>query len=435
MDIPTSSPRLTTLAIAGLSISLLVSGLARADNDSSRPDANTVEPVSRVTTAPAQQKQAGMEALQAIDKARELIAKRDLKGAAIEVGHANTLLDSITNMLPTAQARQMINDAKNNVMTDADWVSIYDSLDETAMFMPVKAAKSKVNAAQKASEQGNQDAARQSLDAALLDIRYSEIDLPLNSTQNFVRQAVGALQQGDAKAADKALQSAELGVIYLSSAVDQPLYQARYSLWQALVSLKNDAVADTKRHVDKALTYLEQAKKSTDKTISEAANTLLVEGKALRADMDKTSTPGAPQADADADHISRLESFGQHTEAWAERSLNYARTKWADLTSYSPLKIDLIESRFHLQNAIINQTTGHDSTAAKSELEQTRKYLDKAMQEANTYWTDPIYKQQINDMQTSLGRLISSPGEIPGAIDQGQLSNVMQELQMAITSL
>lgn len=433
MDTSIASYRLPLLIIAGLSVSLLIIGSAHADNNASHAASGITTPAERVTTAPAQQKQAGMEALQAIGKARELIAKQDLKGASIDVAQANTLLNSITDMLPTAQSRQMISDAKNNVMTDSDWVSIYDSLDQTAMFMPVKAAKSKVNAAQQASTQGNQDAARQSLDAALLDISYSEIDLPLNSTQNFVRQAAGALQQGDAKAADKALQSAELGVIYLSSAVEQPLYQARYSLWQALLSLKNDAVTDTKRHIDKALAYLQQAQKSADKTISDAANSLLTEGKALRADMDNSPTFGALQTNTD--HLSQLETLGQHTEAWAERSLNYARSKWADLSSYSPLKIDLIESRFHLQNAIINQATEHDTAAAKNELEQTVKYLGKATLEANTYWTDPVYKQQINAVQNSLGRLINSPTEIPGAIDEGQLSNVMQELQMAITSL
>jgi hypothetical protein len=57
------------------------------------------------------------------------------------------------------------------------------------------------------------------------------------------------------------------------------------------------------------------------------------------------------------------------------------------------------------------------------------------MQEADTYWTDPLYKQQISGMQASVNRLLQFPAEIPGMIEGGQLGNIQQELQMVIHSL
>ncbi|EIJ36922.1 hypothetical protein [Thiothrix nivea] len=135
------------------------------------------------------------------------------------------------------------------------------------------------------------------------------------------------------------------------------------------------------------------------------------------------------------DLTTELEQLGQHLEASAERAMNYSNARWTDMTSDSPLKIDLIEARFHLQNVVIDQDTGHEAVGADNQLGEVQKALDKAMTEADEYWTDPLYKQQISAMQAKIGHLLQTPAEIPGAITDGQLAKVQQELQMIINSL
>lgn len=204
------------------------------------------------------------------------------------------------------------------------------------------------------------------------------------------------------------------------------LSQAHQSLSKALDSLKQGANTDARQSINDALDFLHKAEQSTDKTVQEAATALLAESKAVGDDISSVNY---------ANYTSQVEKLGAHAEAWAERAMDYSNTRWTDMSHYSPLTIDLIEARFHLQNAVIDQTTGHEPGAAKTELTEVQRAFDKAMQEADQYWTDPLYKQQITDMQTRIGKLLKSPRDIPTAVKDGQLGNIRQELQMIINSL
>lgn len=380
------------------------------------PPAVNPEPPLAVDSGEAVQNQAGIEALKAIHKASEAIGKKDAKAALSDVDEAAKLLTSLKDSLPVAKLKGKLTDAKNNPDT-ADWTNIYQQLDKITVFMPVKAAK-------EALGDTKAKPTPEALDAAMVALQYTELDLPVATAQADIAKAQTALKKEDLAAAEKALQAAGGSVVLMQSIVEDPLYQAHLSLWQALANLKNGSEADAKRYLDDAIGFLEKAKQSTGKATQEAADKLLTEGKALKAEIDK------PQAN---DVVGKLERFGLHSEAWAERAMNYAHSEAAKASGEGgALKNDLIEARFHLSNAIIDFSTAQEPAAAKTELEQAQTFLKHSLQQTDNLWTDATYKKQVTDVQAQLDKLLQEPASTNGST---QLQTLRQNLQTVIQTM
>ena len=446
----TPTTRKSALALAVLLATTLVSGTPYADTAapaSTAPAANTAAPAAPVSTAPAAdsktaadadapvaveagtavQNEAALEALKAIQQASTAVGNKDIKAAQTALDQAATHLKAIEDSLPTAKIKQTLAAAKNNP-DSADWTSIYQELDKLTVFLPAhstKAAADSKPADPKAADTKTDTAkpGAETLDAALVALQYTEIDMPVANTLKDVEKAQADLHKEKLEAASKALKQAENSVVVLQNITAEPLYQAHYSLWQALASLKNGTETDAKRYLDDAIGFLEKAASSTDKASKEAADKLLVEGKALKADLEKGGK----------DTASSLERFGLHTEAWAERAINYAASKAAEMNG-DALHTDLIEARFHLTNAAIDLGNGLDQVAAKAEMELAQANLQHALQQADNLWSDASYKQQVTDTQTQLAKLLQEqPEQLAGS--SSQLHQLRQALQTVIHSL
>lgn len=200
------------------------------------------------------------------------------------------------------------------------------------------------------------------------------------------------------------------------------LHQASATLSQALADQQTGASTEAMQQIGKALEFLQTATQNNDPLIRDAATALLAEGQTLQASMAQES----------ANHPSMLDRLGQRAKVWAERATSYADAKWAEVKGDgSLLRNNLIDARFHLQNARIEQAIAHDPAAARAELTNAQDKLGKAMQTADEYWTDPFYKQQVSGMQDTLKQLLPTSGDL----DANQLDKLQQELNMIIHSL
>ncbi|OQX14114.1 MAG: hypothetical protein BWK73_10200 [Thiothrix lacustris] len=405
---------------------------APAATPEAAPTKDAESPIA-VERGTAVQNQAAMDALTAIQKASEAVGKKDIKAAQTALTEADTHLKAIKDSLPTAKIKKTLDAAKANPNT-ADWTSIYQELDKITVFLPTQTAKNATDGSKPADASAKPAApSAESIDAALVALQYTEIDLPVATTIKAVEKAQAALHKENLDAAGKDLKAAENSVVVLQSLVEEPLYQAHFSLWQALANLKNGTVSDAKRYLDDAIGFLEKAASATDKASKEAADKLLTEGKDLKAAIEKVASNTASATEQDTASLSsKLEHFGLRTEAWSERAINYAYTKSSEaINGGDALKHDLIEARFHLSNAAIDLTMAQDAATTKTDMEQAKASLGKALQQTDDLWVDNSYKKQVTDLQTTLDSLLQDPGKTNAA----QLHTLGQTLQSVILSL
>jgi cellobiose-specific phosphotransferase system component IIA len=412
-----------------------------------QPDTGTALPVV-VDEGTAITNQEAIEALQHIDAANKALADKDIKTAQEALTEADKLLRSLNDSLPTAKVKQQVEAAKQSP-EDADWTSIYQQLDQIMLFLPQamtkQAGDTTADTTSATDDKATTDTrsatddktiadntakpatpSAESLDVVLVALQYTEIDLPVKTAISSVEKARQALKKEDIKSAAKALKSAENNVVILQNVAEDPLFQAHLSLWQALANLKNGSTEEARQYLDNALSFLQKAAQSTDKATKQAADKLLKEGEDLKAELDKST------ADDNDTMTGKLERFGMQAEAWAERAMNYAYTKAAEVTG-NALKDALIETRFHLSNAGIDLYTAQDPAAAKQELEQAQTYLKQALQQSDDLWSDAAYKQQVTDMQTQLDKLLQEqPEQLAG---NSQLHQLRQALQTVIHAL
>ncbi|MEZ5454194.1 MAG: YfdX family protein [Thiothrix sp.] len=411
----------------------------KADNMAAQPPV-VVDEGTAVTNQPA------IDALQQITDAEKALGSKDIKTAQSALDEADKLLKSFKDELPTAKVKQKLEAAKDKP-EDADWASIYQQLDQVMLFLPqaetkqanaqpaatdsskppanAEPAKADSDKAADASKTTQAAPSAESLNTMLLALQYTEIDLPVKTAINSVEKAQQALKKENIKAATEALTAAENNVVVLQGFAEEPLTQAHLSLWQALANMKKGSTDEAKRYLNDAIGFLDQAKQSGDKATKEAADKLLAEGKELQTELNKEGS--------DATSVTgKLERFGLHTEAWAERAINHAYAKAEEVTG-NALKDALIEARFHISNASIELYTAQDPVAAQQELTQAQSFLKQALQKTDDLWADVSHKKQVTDMQTQLDKLAQEP---PQQLAGGkQLPQLRQELQTVIQAL
>jgi len=261
---------------------------------------------------------------------------------------------------------------------------------------------------------------RKSLDATDAALQYTEVDLPLHATRQLVAEARAALSKEKSDQADKALKSAEDSVVYLSVAIQQPLFTAKALLWQTVLDLNAKDQKMARADLQGAIGYLEVASKSDQKPTQEVASQLLGEAKQLQKDLN-----GGKDISMQVRHL------WQRAEALADRSVEYMASGWARYRASSPFKADLIEAKLHVTNAGIDLFTGKDSDKARKELEAASKYLDQAADQAKKNKSDDAYQKHIAGFQKEVKGLSTDPS----SAKQAQYSSLEQELRSMIRSL
>ena len=306
---------------------------------------------------------AGVKVLRHIAQARGDIHHKDAEAARTELDQTGKLLDIIQAALPTTEVKDRIWVARKHLEYEntrevlPDLVPIYASLDELIDIMPTDRAKAHLDQARAHLKSGDREKAREDLDATAGALQYIEVDLPLDSTRSLVDQARAELNKENWDQADKALKSAEDSTVYLSVALDQPLFTAQRLIWQTVVDFDAARRDLARSDLQDAIGYLELAGQSEDQTTRDAAQQLLAQARQLQQDMKGETDLGG-----------RVRQLWEHTRALADRSLEYLAADWAQYRTGTPLKSDLIEARLHLANARIDLFTGHEAGEARDEL-------------------------------------------------------------------
>jgi hypothetical protein len=369
---------------------------------------------------------AGAKVLRHIAQARADIQNKDIDGARTALGQAEKLLDIIQSSVPTTKIKDQIWVAKKHLEYEdtrevlPDLIPIYVSLDELVNTMPVDTAKKHLDQAKEQLKAGDNGKARKALEATAAALQYTEIDLPLGTTRQLVSRAKTAMDKGNPEDAANALKSAEDNVVFLSAAIEQPLFTAKALLWQTVLDLEAANMDLAKADLKGAIGYLEIASHSDNKSTRDAAGQILAQARDLQKDLDSGVDIGT-----------RVRRLWEHAQALAERDVEYLATGWSRYRAESPLKSDLIEARLHLANARIDLFTGHESDKAGTELESARRLLDQADEESASSSPETVKKEQIVELQKAVEKL----GTDPAGTRESNYATVQQQLDSMIQSL
>ena len=410
--------------VTGLSTVLAAAPVIAASKEAAVQEQVTATPLRHIS--PQEERilsSAAAKVLRHIAEAQSAIRKKEAESAKSELQQAETLLNIIETALPTTEVKDRIWVAKQHLeykdseQVVPDLIPIYSSLDELVDFMPVKEAQAHLDKAKAHLEKGNKEKAKEELEAADEALVYTEIDLPFAGTRQLVGQALADVSKGDSQEAEKALQRAEDHVVFLSVGVDEPMVAA-----QSLIQAANQHYASgdkklARSEIKQAITFLETAAKSPDKVTRTEAGEVLGEAKAL-----ETKIEDGGDLSSDLSHL------WHRSRALADRSLEYMSTGWAKLRSRSPLKEDLIEAKYHLNVARIEQFVGDDASAAGHHLKAAQESLEKAAERADAQYTDEVYKKQIKDLEQSVQRLSEEKAKDTSDLQYAKLTRELRQM-------
>jgi hypothetical protein len=419
---PMQRKPLVLLMAAALAASFLAAPLVQA---ATIKESVSVQPSHPLTPKEgAVVSSAGAKVLQHVAEARARLANKDAKGAGEELNQAVKLLDIIQATVPTTLVKDRIEVAKkgleyeNSRAVQPDLIPLFSSVAEVADYMPLKTMNPDLAAQDTTKKpEGKSAMVEEQTDASL---KYMEVDLPLHATRHWVDAARSYLDEGKVDEADKSLKAVEQGVVYISVALEQPLFIARSHLERAEIDLQGGRTDLAHNNLQAAISQLQLAEKSPDPYTREGAQILLKEARSLQSDMH-----------AGKDVRIRMHGLWQHTQAYAERAMEYLRTSWTRMRNVSPFNDKLIEAKRFLSDAEIDQFIARDPARTRQDLLKTLGYLDEAASQARIYYTDPVYKQQIAGLQKSIRAIMGDPA----AAGQPQFEAAKLELGRMIHSL
>jgi hypothetical protein len=423
MFTPRLKPLALTVALAGLGPAILSPPVPAAtiQEEVTVTPSKSINPREEAIISAA-----GVKVLRHIAQARGNIHGKDTQAAKAELDRAEKLLDIIQAAVPTTQVKDRIWVAKKHMEYEdtqevlPDLIPIYASLNDLVDVMPVEAATTHLDEAKEHLKSGDKEKAREALEATDAALQYTEVDLPLSTTRRWVVEAKADLSKENPDDADKALKSAEDSVVYLSVAVEQPLFAAKALLWQTALDLEAGQNDLAKADLRGAIGYLETASQSDQKPTQEAARPLLEQARELQQDLDAGRDIGA-----------RLRHLWERTHALADRSMEYLAAGWARYRAESPVKSDLIEAKLHLANARIDLFTGHEAGEARDELNAAARFLDQAAGQAKTHQVKDSYQERIAKVQKAVNELKSGPVDAK----EGTFAGLEQALGSMIRSL
>lgn len=403
---------------------------ATVSNESGLMAKTTIEPGKTITAEEENIiSSAATKTLRHIAQARADIHDKDISAAKNELDKANTLLNIIEASMPTTKVKDRIWVAKKHLEYEdsqeviPDLVPIYSSLDELVDYMPVKNAKSHIEKAREHMKKGDKLQAKEELEAADADLVYTEADLPLAATRRLVAETRAELEKGNADVADKTLKIAEDNVVLLSVGVDEPLVGAKASLWEATHDYVVGSYDEAKKELKMAISHLATAAKSSDAFVNKQAIRLLNSAEALGKKIDKGEDNLGPE----------LEQLWHRSAALSERAMDYTATGWSRLRAGSTVKSDLIEAKFYLNYAQIDQISGKYSKQVKNDLEQARNYTVKAATELDaSKRVNTVLKNQVDEISTSVQKLVNTS---LARRDEDQYSDITEEISQVIQQL
>lgn len=336
-------------------------------------------------------------ALRHIAQARANIHNKHLAKAKTELAQVRKLIEIIKSARPTSKVIDHIwvakkhLDYRNTVEVGEDIIPIDAGLTEIEDLVPVKQARKHLKKARRHLQQGQRKAALKELDAVQDNLIYTEVDLPLASTEQSVIMAQDLLAHNKVTEADQALAMAEDGVQYLSMSVAAPLSQARKSIYRAMQSYASKEYDKTRAELSNASDWLKKAatnaNRSTDKKITHMDKLL------------KTLSNRVSKKDKNAE--SSLDSLWHRIIALSEYEaekigLDHNQKQTASKT----IKQDLIDSKLDIAYAETAELIDGDKTALIYNLKQAKKALNQARNIASK----PV-KQTIHRIEKDIDKI------------------------------
>jgi len=408
MSRPISIPFLLSLALLALGPLTNVASRAADSTPQTAPPATPATPGTPAPTLTDEEKAITAAAENASNTLDQLRA--DIRGGKTEatdtaLASVDTQLDAILGALPTADARERINDAKKHLVTAAvagdvlpDLAPIGAALDGLVEVMPVEHARRHLDQTRLKLVANDKAGADASLDATLQALRITEVDLPVNVTRQALADAQKALAANDTATADRTLAQAQDSLVYLSVVTRQSLFRAKAMLWRALLDFRKSDTAQAQTDLATAIWYLNTASHDPEKATREAAVHLLPQAEQFQSAL----------AD-DSDTAAQLVRLWMHTKALADRSVQYMVAGWKRYSAPNAYKASLIEANLHLTNARINRFMEADPIQARQELDAAQQFLNQAALQAQQHPAPNADPGKFPDLQKALAGIMADP--------------------------
>lgn len=311
-----------------------------------------------------------VSALLKIARARSDIHHKSMTRARHDLTEAMILMDTITNNLSTATARNLMLIARKHLEYETsenvlrDLTPIYASLDRISVYLPTDKAKEHVDRARNYLENHDKPGAERELTRAGKSLLIVEVELPLLKARQYVTKAQEYLAARNTGKADEALKAAEQRATAVYSGINAPLPLVNLNLWLAF---RNYSTAGGP-YLEQARSYLEQASASGSAKGKEEAGKLSQD----IAMLEKKLANKEKVAD------SEFKAVLEKSQALAERSAAYLAAGLSEAEITLKGENNLIEAKLHVDYAEIYQVTTGEPEKALLELDTASSYLQKA---------------------------------------------------------
>ncbi len=383
-----NKPKLAISLIAGIIAGSFVVGTAVFA--AGLQEKITIEPGRQISAADqAIISRSAANALRHIAEARVDIHNKNPANAKNELAQVRKLIDIIKSARPTSKVIDHIwvakkhLDYKNTTEVGEDIIPIDVGLTEIEDLVPVEQARQHLKKARSHIKAGQRKAAREELDAVQDNLIYTEVDLPLASTEQAVIMAQGLLARNKPGEADQALALAEEGVQYLSVTIAAPLSQARKSIYRAMQNYAAKEYDKTRAELAVASGWLKKAATKADQSTHKKITHMDQLLQTLSGKLSKKDKKAESSLDGLWHRIIALSEYE------AEKiGLGHSRKP----APANTIKKNLIDSKLDIAYAETAQLIDHDESGLVYNLKLARAALKRAGNSADKSGKQAIHK-------------------------------------------
>ncbi|MCP5444507.1 MAG: YfdX family protein [Chromatiaceae bacterium] len=317
--------------------------------------------------------------LRNIVNARASIHMGELNQAERELYAAMKLIEYIKAIRPSTQITDHIWIAEKHLESQKptevalDLIPIEISLTDIEAVHQIQQAKRHIENTRSRLAKQDMESTRKELIRLRESLDQTEVDLPLNSTEDHISKALKQLAGNDKTGADNALREAEAGVRFISLGNSTPLSKTRRLLWQALEDFSAGHHLAVKAGLTKALNMLGKIESASDPKSMHEAQRLRSEINEL-LQYEEQNTPEVE---------SGITGLWHRTVALIEREAENLYHAWRDQQTENHLYRQLIDARFHLFYAGYDLFESGDLENAEGELKESINYLREAVSTAS----------------------------------------------------
>ncbi len=261
-------------------------------------------------------------------------ARKDLMAVIMQINVIKTEMPSVKISDHISVAKQHLNYESTEEVMD-DLVPIEASLVEISDYVSVEKAQQHIGRVRSHLKKGDKKGARQALDALYQEVIYTQIYLPLSSTEHFVISAQKALDNNNPERADKALKKAENGVEFLSEIVTEPGIRLHESMGQLIKNYAAKNYMALKNELNDIDGWIKKLSKSADSVTRDEANYI----------HSSLQNIGRKLEQSDKDYTKELKGIWHRSKALAERETEKSTIGWKQQRPTADIRADLIDAK------------------------------------------------------------------------------------------